>query len=176
MLQTALTLRNNHRRRRMSQKFKSSMFRPGISLAEVMTCVAVMLLVVVGASAYTYHASLEARRASMRITAARSAAMFCETWRGLKGSQTFDPLAYFPSEFNVLQPVSWTGTQHIEPDFTHLGSYKIRLQKFKYGIVLSSKDISSNLRALNVVVEWPIAELGQMEQKYTIRLTAFTPI
>ena len=66
----------------MAKRPHPSRSRAGMSLIETMGSAAVMLIVVVGAGAYSYHACLGARRANMRTYATRIAGLFCESWRG----------------------------------------------------------------------------------------------
>ena len=150
--------------------------RSGLTVIEVMCAITVLAVAVIGTCAYSYHATLDVQRASMRRAASRTAILLCETWRGIKGAETFDPIAYFSSDFPIQQPPEWDGSGQIEADFTMLGMYEVSLDGIPYGVVLSWKDVSSELRALNVVIVWSIGGLGQQEQQKVIRLTSYAPI
>ena len=160
----------------MRRKSHSSMLRPGMSLIETMGSAAVMLIIVLGAGAYSYHACLDARRANMRTYSTRIAGLFCESWRGVGGADTFDPIAYFGSDLDITAPLHWDGSQYVPSGFTLLGTYRVRSQGIPYGVVLSWRDVNSGLRALNVVLCWPIGEPGEREQQKLVKLTTYAPI
>jgi len=80
--------------------------------------------------------------------------MLCESWNGVKGSETYDPSAHFSSDITIA-----TGTGPAKPDgFTLLGSYIITSEGVNYYATLSWKDVASGLRALNVIMAWPLQE------------------
>ena len=79
----------------------------------------ILVVAVFGASGYRYYAALDARKAAMQMTAARVCLLLCESWRGVKGSETYDPTANLSSDLTIT-----TGTGLAKPDdFTLLGSY-----------------------------------------------------
>ncbi len=124
--------------------------RRGFSLVSVMIAMAILLAALIGTSNFRYYSTLDAQKAAAKITASRIGLMLCESWRGLGGIETFDPVAYFGSDLTIT-----TSTGPAEPaDFTLLGSYTITLNGANYYITLSWKDVSTGLRALNVVVAW----------------------
>ena len=77
--------------------------------------------------------------------------MLCESWRGLKGTKTYDPAAHLGTALTITQ--SATGPDK-PVDFTLLGNYTVTLNGANYYITLSWKDVSTGLRALNIVVAW----------------------
>lgn len=147
------------------------------TLVEVMITVLILSVAVIGASSYRYYAALDARKAAVQATAARMGLTLCESWRGLGGTETFDPIAYFGSSLTI----SAIG-QSIEPDdatFTLLGGYTVVSEGVNYYAVLSWKDVSTELRALNIVVAWP--QRGQAASSIadadkSFKLTTYTSL
>ena len=146
-------------------------FRRGMSLIGAMVAVVILLIALIGTSSFRYYAALDGRRAGTQTTAARVALTLCESWRGVKGDQTFDNFVmqdcftYFPSIQSDptallgsdLQ-ISTSASGPDKPaDFVLLGSYIVALdyiESVNYNVTLSWKDIQTGLRALNVVVTW----------------------
>jgi hypothetical protein len=121
-----------------------------------MIATVILIAALIGTSNFRYYVTMDAQKASAKITAARIGLMLCESWRGLKGTETYDPAAYFGSALTITP-----GTGPDKPvDFTLLGSYTITLNGANYYITLSWKDVSTGLRALNIVVTW-----AQREQR-----------
>ena len=127
----------------------------GLSLVETMVAIVVLSIAVIGASGYRYYAALDTRKADMRMTAARVALLLCESWRGLKGDETYDPIVHFGSELLITVDDSNDVAPDEPDDFTKLGSYSILLNGVQCYSTMSWKDIATGLRALNVVVSWP---------------------
>ena len=126
--------------------------RRGMSLTEVMAATAILAVLVLGTSGYRYYAALDERKADMKIDAADIAPLLCESWVGIKGVTTYDPAAYFSPNLTITKlTVSATYTP---TGFTLLGAYKIVANGANYYAVLAWKDISTDLRALNVMVVW----------------------
>lgn len=152
---------------------KNRKFRSGIGLVEVMVAILILSVAVIGASGYKYYAALDARKATIRITAARIGLLLCENWRGVKGAETYDPINHFGSDLPITAS---NGPAPLE-DFTLLGSYTIVLNGFNYYATLSWKDVDAGLRALNVVVVFPLR--GQEIVDFTgadksFKLTTYT--
>jgi len=124
--------------------------RRGVSLVSIMIAIAILLAALVGTSNFRYYSALDARKAAAKITAARIGLMLCENWRGLGGTETYNPAAYFGSALTITPSAG----PDKPADFTLLGSYTITLNGDNYYITLSWKDVSTGLRALNVVVAW----------------------
>lgn len=143
--------------------------RSGLTMIEIMVTIAVLLIVVVGTSAFRYNAVLSARQAEAKTTAARLAHMICESWRGANDPNTFNPVT-------VLDPATSLGNQYsdivavevsnngpsVAEGFTLLGNYRIVLDdndseqgdELSYWTTLAWQDVASGLRALNIVVGW----------------------
>lgn len=129
--------------------------RSGLTLVEIMLATAVLVIAVLGASAFRYHAALDARRADLQATAARAALLLCESWRGSSDPNTFDPTLLAITDPNSPLAIETVSEGPAGPtDFTLLGTYRITLDGVNYYAVLSWKDVYTGLRALNVIVAW----------------------
>ena len=124
----------------------------GISLIEVMAAILVLSVVVIGTSGFRYHAALGNQKVIGQLTAARVGLLLSESWRGVKGDETFSPIDYLGSELAIANASAVTTDVPI--DFTELGYYEIDIDGSQYLVTLSWNDISSGLRVLNVVVTW----------------------
>lgn len=134
----------------MSQKTKKTWNRSGITLTETMHAVAILSITLIGVSGYRYCSTLDTRKADAYVASARIGYMLSESWRGIQGSETYDPVARLG--------VGLTITASEGPDapggYAVLGSYKILLNNITFYATLSWKDISSTLRALNTTIVW----------------------
>jgi len=138
------------RRAKMVPKTSKIRCRRGFSLISIMIATVILLAALIGTSNFRYFSTLDAQKAAAKITAARIGLMLCESWRGLKGTETYDPAAHLGSALTITTS---TGPDKPE-DFTLLGSYTVTLNGANYYITLSWKDVSTGLRALNIVVAW----------------------
>jgi len=144
------------RRVKMIPKKRKIHCRRGFSLVSVMIAMVIILAALIGTSNFRYYSTLDAQKAAAKITASRIGLMLCENWRGLGGSETYDPLTSLGSALTIT-----AGTGPDKPaDFTLLGRYTITLNGANYYITLSWKDVSTGLRALNIVVAWAQREQG----------------
>ena len=132
--------------------------RRGVTLVGALVAVVVLLIALIGTSTFRYSAALDGRRADAQITAARIALLLCESWRGLNGDTTLDPIQQLADgDFEISQS-SWGG--HVTPDgYTLLGNYEIVMDSgdpdgLAYYATMSWNDVQSGLRALNVNVAW----------------------
>ena len=141
----------------MASKIKNRRVRNGFTLIEIMFAIVILLVVVIGTSGYRYYAALDARKAAMRMTAARIALLLCEGWRGVQGIETHDPTAYSYSDLAIETITLPYGFQHGKlDDFTLMGGYKVVSKGDDYYTALSWKqDAGTRLRTLNIVVGWP---------------------
>jgi hypothetical protein len=163
----------------LAKKFKIQS-RTGATLVSTLIAAAIVMIALIGTSNFRYYVTMDARKAAAQTTAARTALMLCENWRGIQGSLTYDPVAYLGSDITM---VSDKGPAQPD-DFTLLGSYKIVMDEKKddvegtnYYVTLSWKDIQPGLRALNVVVTW--AQRGQTgsentDKSYTLTIYCLT--
>ena len=144
------------RRAKMVPKTCKIRRRRGFSLVSVMIAMAILLAALIGTSNFRYFSTLDAQKAAAKITAARIGLMLCESWRGIGGSETYDPSAHLGSALTIT-----ASTGPAKPgDFTLLGSYTITLNGANYYITLSWKDVITGLRALNIIVAWAQREQG----------------
>jgi hypothetical protein len=150
----------------MVQQINKIGYRRGMSLVDAMIAVVILLIALLGTFTLRSTAVLDGRRANAQMTAARIALMLCESWRGINGDETYDPVTHLGSDFKVSE-----GSGPANPDdFTLLGSYTVVFDNGthvdNYMTTLSWKDIQPGLRALNVVVAWASREQleGAIEQ------------
>lgn len=125
----------------------------GFTFAEVMGAILVLTIAVLGASAYRYHATLDARKADLQTTAARMASLLCETWRGTDDPNTFDPVASFGTDLAITS-ADVHDAPHTPTGHNTLGTYRIVANDVDYRTVLFWRDIQPGLRALSVIVTW----------------------
>lgn len=150
----------------------------GFTLVEIMAAIVILMVAVLGTSAFRYTAALGARRADAQTTAARIGLLLTESWRGTSDPNTFDPtdLANGFSE-STLEINSGSVSIEAPAGFTVLGTYRIAANDFGYDAVLSWKDVSGGgLRALNVIVAWDQRGSGSEYQRYpdkSFELTAY---
>jgi prepilin-type N-terminal cleavage/methylation domain-containing protein len=147
----------------------------GFTLVEIMMTIAILSVVVIGASGYRYYAALDARKAAMQSTASRIGLLLCESWRGVNGIDTYNPAAQFASELAISENVSLYEDGYKDGTFTLLGKYEISINGTNYCAILSWKDVSTGLRALNIVVVWPLQN-GYLQSNAfgPFELTAYT--
>ncbi|HEC03536.1 MAG TPA: hypothetical protein ENI81_08365 [Phycisphaerales bacterium] len=156
--------------------------RPGVTLVGTLVAVVILLIALVGTSTFRYTAALDGRRADAQTTAARVALLLCESWRGLNGDETHDPIQLAAGDFGVSRS-SWDG--HVTPDgYTLLGNYEIVMDDgdpdgMAYYATLSWNDVQPGLRALNINVAWAqrsetAAGARNVDKSYT--LTAYTQV
>ena len=125
--------------------------RAGLSLTEVIIASVILSIAVLGTSGFRYHAQLDARRADVHIGASRTALMLCEGWRGLRGSESYDPV----SSYGTLVTIANSTDGPASPSgYTHLGTYSVTSGGVTYYTTLSWQDVSVGLRTLNVASTW----------------------
>ncbi len=144
------------RKATMVLKTRKIRCRRGFSLIGVMIAMAILLAALIGTSNFRYYSTLDAQKAAAKITASRIGLMLCENWRGLGGVETYDPETSLGAALTITPS---TGPDK-PGDFTLLGSYTITLNGANYYITLSWKDVSTGLRALNIIVVWAQREQG----------------
>ncbi len=128
----------------------SAISKRAFTLLEIMFAIAVFLIAFLGTSAYRYGASMDAHRADLQTKATRTALLFTEGWNGVGGAATFKPITTFSSDVAISASV---GPE--TPDtFTWLGSYKVNFEGTDYFVTLSWKSINTDLKALNIIVNW----------------------
>ena len=134
-----------------------------------MIAIVIILAALIGTSNFRYFSTLDAKKAAAKITASRIGLMLCENWRGIGGIDTYDPTTSLGSALTIT-----TSTGPAKPaDFTLLGSYTITVNGANFYITLSWKDVSTGLRALNVVVGWAqrtqgVSSLNNADQSFKL--------
>jgi Tfp pilus assembly protein PilV len=150
------------------KKTRLSRCRRGFSLLDVVIASTVLLIAIVGNSAYRYHSTLDERKAALQTSAARAAQLLYESWRGVQGAATYNPTAYTWADMTIF-----AGTGPTVPEgFTSLGSYAISANDFNYNATLSWQDVSTGLRAINVTIAWSTSGSGTANNAFT--LTSYT--
>ncbi|MHC4559194.1 MAG: type IV pilus modification PilV family protein [Planctomycetota bacterium] len=150
---------SNTKEKQAYQKPNKVCCRPGISLIEAMNAILILSIAAIGASGYRYFATLDAQKAEMQITAARIGHLLSESWRALQGAETYDPAAHLDSGLTIAK----SDGPDAPEGFTSLGSYTVVLNDAAYYMTLSWKDVSTDLRALNIVLIWMQTNQGQNE-------------
>lgn len=133
----------------------------GLTLIEVMVSMLVIMIIVIGAVSYMYASMWNARRAEVRITAARIGQLLLETWKvtgpvdinGDWNVAAFNPITDFGPELpNNFQAAA------IGPGGTgggELGNYQIQIDGVNYFVTLLYNN-NSQPRMLNARVAWNI--------------------
>ncbi len=145
--------------------------RRGVSLVNTMVAISVLFIVIIGTANSRYHATLDSRRAAMLSTAARTAVTLSESWGAVNGVETYDPVENLGSDLTITQNPD-TDVEYDET-FTLLGSYTVVLNDASYDAILLWKDVSTGLRALNVVVTWPERSVQESGADKSFNLTTY---
>jgi hypothetical protein len=154
----------------VSQKKDKTWYRDGISLVETMNAIAILAIAVIGITGYRYCSTLDARKADAYIASARIGQLLSDSWRGMQGSENYDPVAHLGAGLTITEgdgPEAPAG-------YTVLGSYDIVMNNIAFYTTLSWKDLNSNLRALNVVLIWAQRNQGQNDIDEADRSFALT--
>jgi hypothetical protein len=123
----------------------------GVNLIELMAVTAILAITVVGVSGYRYSSSLNARWAENQIAAARLGQLLCGSWAGVEGNKTLDLTATLGTDLTVE---TLTPTTSLPSTFVLLGEYRITLEGVAYDCTLAWKDVTPELRAIWISVEW----------------------
>jgi type II secretory pathway pseudopilin PulG len=124
--------------------------RNAFTIVEIMIAVIIVLIAIIGTSAYRYGALLNTRRADLHATAVRAAQMLCEGWNGTCGAASFNPDTAFGTNIDI----SPSDGPDAPDGFTPLGSYTITLEDTEYYATLSWENTEADLRTLSVIVSW----------------------
>lgn len=136
-------------------------FPKGISLIDTMVAITALAIAVLGASSFKYYTTIEVRKATSRADAARLALTLCESWKGLDGDLTYDPVTALSSQLTI----STSANGPTEPnEFTELAKCVITFDEVNYFITLSYNDVDTGLRALNTSVCWSHRQYGEDEK------------
>ena len=145
----------------------------GFALTDALISGVILVIAVLGNSSYRYQAMLLAQRADKWKTAATVAQLLCQSWTGMQGGGTYDPVSALGSGITIASdegPSAGAG-------FTRLGSYHVDLNGTRYFATLSWQDVQpAALRALNVNVAWAQSKPGSTafgEADKSFALTAY---
>jgi hypothetical protein len=143
--------------------------RRATSLLEVVVALTALAIIVVGHSLNAYHARLDIQRSVWHSTAVTTALTLSESWVAAKGSPTYDAVAALGSEMTIA-----TGSGPAAPGgFTSRGSYAVTVDGISYSATLSSCELDSTLRALNVTVAWSDGGTTSSALTWTFPLTTY---
>lgn len=147
----------------MSRKANEFRSRRAVTLIEILVSMASLTIAVLGASYCRYYSALDARKASIQIAGTRAGLLLCESWKGLKGAGTYDPVAHLSSDLAITVDATVPfSSDHpitgpvVSDGFIELGTYAITINNITYYTILSWKDIDTGLRALNIIVVWEL--------------------
>ena len=131
----------------------------GVTLIEVMIAITITAIAVLGASAYQYHCAWDVNESQVHTAAARVGHLLSESWRGLNGNESYDPVVHLGAGL-VIVPITQTiEIQAVQDEGLNLlGGYIITVDGVNYYAILSWKDVETGLRALNVMIGWPQQE------------------
>ena len=138
--------------------------RSGSTLITSLIAITIILIAIIGTSNFRYYAALDTRKATALTEASRIALLLCESWRGMNGDLSYNPITNLGSDLTI----SNENGPSAPTDFTSLGSYLIKLGQstetnkyhISYYTTLSWKDIQTGLRALNVNISWAQRDTG----------------
>jgi len=142
----------------------------GLTFIEIMVASVVLIIAVIGTSAYRYNASLNLRRAKLKTTASRTGVLLCESWRGISDPNSFEPADTFGSQLTIAEE---SGGISAPSGFNLHDVYKITIEGVDYYAVLSWKDISVGLRALNVEIWWNQRGNNEDEVDKVFKMTTY---
>jgi len=131
----------------------------GLTIIEIMIATVIFLITVLGTSALRYHSTMAAHKARLQATAARTALLLCETWRGLADPNDFEPDTYFGSlaDESTLDINKLDGLPEgidLPLGFRLYGVYEVSIDNINYYAIFCWKQIESGLKALNVTMAW----------------------
>ena len=123
----------------------------GLTLIEIMVSILIMAIVAVGTSSFRYYTMIDTIKAEKQIAGARIALLLCESWKGVRGSNTFDPFVTFQTDLSIAGSAEGPSAP---AGLTSLNSYRITSENTSYYATLAWKDDSLGFRELNVAVQW----------------------
>jgi type II secretory pathway pseudopilin PulG len=123
----------------------------GFTIVEVVTSIVVLMIGILGASAFRYHASINERLTRAKVSATRIGMTVLETWHGMDADLTFDPATTLPAS---LAPETVLTGPAAPAGFTPITICHVSLDDTHYYVTLSYKERDPNLRVMSVVVGW----------------------
>ncbi len=134
---------------RQRQQIRARRFRAA-ALVELVVALTALVIIVLGHSITGYNAGLDIKRSMKQSAAVMTALLLCESWAGVEGAAAYDPRADLDDQL-TFTAASGPGTP---AGFTSRGSYCFVVNEVSYYATLSSNELASTLRALNVTVAW----------------------
>lgn len=147
----------------------------GFSLGDSLVGVTMLAVVVLGTLSFRVHSIQELQKAEFQMSASRIADLFCQSWKGVRGTESFDPIESLRTAVNFIED-STAGESDLDwpEDFKQLGTFKVTMDSTPYYASLGYKDIQPGFRALTVMVAWaqrgPAAGQLQKENKREVGL------
>jgi len=120
------------------------------TLVELVVALAALAIIVLGHSVTGYNAKLDILTSVRQSAAATTALLLSESWAAADGVTTYDAVADLVSQLAITPS---TGPS-APAGFTSRGSYAIVIDGVSYRATLSSQELASRLRALNVAIAW----------------------
>ncbi len=120
------------------------------TLVELVVALTALVIVVLGHSICGYNARLDTKKSLKQSAAATTASLLCESWAGAGGATTYDPTTDLAGQLTLTAESG----PNAPASFTSRGSYAAVINGVSYWATLSSCELTSTLRALNVTVAW----------------------
>lgn len=128
-----------------------------------MAATAVLIVAVLGALSYQYHASRNGQIAHVQITATRTAQLLLEDWMSTGGSEDYDPAALDLGFSSVMSTPTGFTTDDGMGSPLHNGVYGITVDNVPMLAMLTRADIDYDaeaqitLRQLGVIINFGLA-------------------
>ncbi len=141
-------------------------------MVEIAIFVVVLTIAVIGASGYRYFSTLSIRKSDTEITAGRTATLLVESWKGVRGISTYDPLTDTGLGLTI-SAASDDLTPEPPVSFNSLGTYRVNEDNQDYYVTLSYYDVDSRLRVLNARLAWTLspdlpADAAQLNKSFSL--------
>ena len=145
-----------------------------MTLIEVMAAVLVVMVIVIGVMNFQFYCALDARKADVRVTAARLGQLLLEAWKTVEGDVLlYDPAADFGEppldDFSVVADPGLPGLA------TSFRIYRIKINGTNYFVKLSYEDATAP-RTLSAAIAWSrqwSSDTLDFEPRRLVRLTKY---
>ena len=131
-------------------------YRRGTTLVEVSVGLLVFMIMALGSTYYRYFTAAEVQRAQRQLIAADLAVTALETWQGIDGDESFDPVGTFSADLAIEA----TDGDIAPGESVLLGGYDVTFDGYVYHLTLYWRDVEVGLRELGVTASWPIGGSG----------------
>jgi hypothetical protein len=127
----------------------------GFSFVDTLLGIVLVGIVVIGILSFRYQSVLNLHKAQYQESAAYVAELLCQSWKGVNGNESFDPLDLFDTMLNIEQKNGMNETDTAWPTgFVLLKTYVVMIDSIPYYAALGYRDIQPGLRGLTVMVAW----------------------